>query len=263
MGVPMTMIPKDPRTVRQSPARKLAEELRAKKQGGEVETKKPATKLDGFGGVRGHTGTTPLGLMQQGQPRGGITGANALLGAMTGDLQVQATEGPRLKKTDGGRILTGDVTITHAQDLEVLRGVELLRGDLVIEESGLQGADLSALEGVRAIEGNLGLEGNRSLQDLSALKQLQRLEGNLYVGFNGGLTEASLPSLQKVGGALILEGNEQLAKLDLPNLESVGRYLSVVENPRLTEVSTPALQGVADVEAYDNGADLLSGLPAA
>ena len=147
----MSTISKEHRIHRQpSPARKLAEELRARKQGGETKAE-PKKKLDGFGGVRGHTGPAPLGLMQAGlgAKAGGVTGATALLGAMTGDLQVKASEGPRLKKSGDGLVLTGDVTISAPKDLEILRGVEHLRGELVIEESALGGADLSALEGLR------------------------------------------------------------------------------------------------------------------
>lgn len=225
-----------------------------------------------------------------GQALGGHAGAgqDALslrLGTMTGsDVNSVERHGLRIVHGPAGKIAEGDLSITKASDLDVLKGVVLLRGSLDLSETLLEPKDLLALSSLERVEGGLALEGNAALSSLGALSRLSHVGGNLYLGFNDGLEVTSLPALARVGGALIVEGNAALRELSLPALADVGGYLhlhendaladvrfqalrelggelSILDNPKLLSLDMRALERLGgEIEIVDNGAPVLSGL---
>jgi hypothetical protein len=221
-------------------------------------------------------------------PKKGAGVMNLRLGALTGQgfgAGDKLGRGGRVRSSDHdrGRVVEGDVLVHTADDLKALAGVTVLKGNLEILESAVSAADLNVLRGLRSLEGNLVLEGNRAVESLEALSALERVDGNLYAGHNEALTALSLPTLKQLGGALILEGNLRMSTVDLPALEAVGGYLhlhendelsearfgalssidrelSILDNPKLVLVAMPALSAHDDVEIEANGRDQLDGL---
>jgi hypothetical protein len=252
----------------------------------------PAKGRDRFDGARG---LSPLAQGIAGAPGGGprqghdafsvrlrtLTGIDVWAGSSP----VEQALGARVGHASEGRILEGDVALTKAADLELVRGAVAIRGDLDIAETLLASPDLAALSQLRRVQGSLSLEGNPALTALQGLQGLEQVGKNLYLGFCDGLERVCLPSLREVKGALIVEGNRALTALELPALEQVGGYLhlhenpalegvqfaalrfvgselSVVDNPRLVAVDMRALERVTgDIEMLDNGAEAPRGLP--
>lgn len=201
----------------------------------------------------------------------------------SGSGPAEQARGPRASTTPEGRVLEGDVTLRKAADLELLKGVVALKGDLDISEALV--SDLSALSSLRRVEGSLSVEGSASVTSLDGLGALEEVAGNLYLAFCDGLERVSLPALREVKGAFIVEGNAALAALELPGLEQVGGYLHLHENLALADVSLAALVEVGgelsildnpllvavdmralerlggEIEMLDNGAKALRGLP--
>jgi hypothetical protein len=187
---------------------------------------------------------------------------NLRLGNFSGD-KLGRGSGVRGSESDMGRIVEGDVVVQSAEDLAALQGVTVLKGNLEILESAVTGTDLHVLRGLRSLEGNLVLEGNRAIERLDTLGALERVDGNIYVGHNEALTSLSLPKLQQMSGAFILEGNLRMTHVDLPALEDVGGYLHLHENDELVEARFGALRDVArEVSILDNPKLVLVALPA-
>lgn len=229
-------------------------------------------------------------LAQTGMPQSPGQGALSVrLNTMTGAGATDGAEHRGLRIVHGptGKVAEGDLSVTKASDLDVLKGVVLLRGSLDLSETLLTDKDLLALKSLERVEGSLALEGNVELSAVSALARLSHVGGNLYLGFNDGLEDASLPALTRVDGALVVEGNPGLRELSLPSLLEVGSYLhlhendaltaasfgklrevkgevSLVENPRLGTVDVRSLERLGgDLENADNGGLVLTGLPTA
>lgn len=180
------------------------------------------------------------------------------------------------------KVLTGKIVVESAADLEQLRGVTTIKGDLAIQETAkLSAGACEVLRGLVEVEGRLTLEGNAALTAVDFLSSLERVGSTVYLGFNDAVESVALPKLAHVGGALIVEANARLEKLSLPALTTVARYLDVHENPRLVEIEAPRLQDAqrlsfvdnrrlvkarvgapvkADVELADNGVARLVGL---
>lgn len=180
----------------------------------------------------------------QGPAVGGQGALSVRLGAMTGEFPTTGGErvGLRVGNGPSGRVAEGDLSVRRASDLEVLRGVTLLRGSLDLSETLLEAHDLAALASLAHIDGGLALEGNAALAALDALSALSHVGGNVYLGFNDGLRAVSLPALTHVGGALIVEGNRALEALSLPALAEVASYLHLHENDALSAVDLGALR---------------------
>jgi len=139
------------------------------------------------------------------------------------------------------RAITGQFVVEQASDLARFAGVTRLDGSLSLSECLLGAGDLSALKSLVVVTGGLSIEGARTLTALDGLSSLKSVGGALYVGFDAGLTDLSLPALEHVGRALVVEGNAALTRLALPQLAAVDGYLHVSDCPLLVSVSLPLL----------------------
>lgn len=145
----------------------------------------------------------------------------------------------------GERTWEADARVASRADLEALRGYTRIAGNLHIENSSV--ADLSGLDSLACIDGDLLIRGNRTLQDLRGLDALQYVGGNLTVGDqsagNAALAElAGLGRLTTVEGHVWIQGNPRLADLDeLDHLRFIGDFLGLFDNATLTRVDMPRL----------------------
>jgi hypothetical protein len=106
------------------------------------------------------------------------------------------------------------------------------------------------------IEGSVDINGN-DITDLSGLDTLNSIGGDLIINGNDSLQYLSgLANLNAIGGDLFIGSNEILPDLSgLESLETIGGDLSIVENTALT-----SLYGIENIEAtsidnlhiYDN-----------
>ncbi|MCA9709047.1 MAG: hypothetical protein KDK70_24595 [Myxococcales bacterium] len=110
----------------------------------------------------------------------------------------------------------------------------VLAGHAVIESE----ADLAALDGVRAIEGELQID-KTSFTDLDALGCIEEVGSHLTIFGNTALTDVSgLSSLQRVGGDFIFSDNTALVDFDgAPALTEVGNSLIIHDDDAMTGIS--------------------------
>ncbi len=85
------------------------------------------------------------------------------------------------------------------------------------------------------------------ITNLSGLNQLQAIQGDLWVKNNNSLSNLSgLDNLLEVHGALMLEDNQELINLnDLNALSWVGRDVSIIDNPALSTIN--GLESLNDI----------------
>ncbi len=131
-----------------------------------------------------------------------------------------------------------------------------------IEFSPSNISDLSGLDGLTSIEGNLKIERNGPLSSLTGLENISSVGGNLQIIGNISLTTLTdLSSLSELGGYIDISNNEALSTLQgLEGLNSVNGFLSVFDNNGLEN-----LQGLENIitiggELYIGSNDVLSGL---
>ncbi|WP_437735549.1 leucine-rich repeat domain-containing protein [Sorangium sp. So ce1335] len=146
----------------------------------------------------------------------------------------------------------GSVLVTSQAELEQLRGVTALRGTLEITR---RVTDLSPLECLTTIDGNLTISDNPALRNLDGLRSLEEVAGTIMVSENPLLESvagvavkahtwyvahnASLESLsgfeEVEAGVLWLEANARLANLSaLGNLRQGA--IMLIDNDALTSL---------------------------
>ena len=161
-------------------------------------------------------------------------------------------------------IITGYYIIEDDSDLQQLKGYTTVTGSLIIGPSienldGLENLttigglkisgnrfikDLTALESITSISGDLTIYGNIVLTSLTGLENITSVGGTLRIGYydfgnNPALTSlAGLQNLTSIGGDLGIGGNDALTNLSgLENLASVSGGLSISDNAALTTLS--------------------------
>ena len=112
-------------------------------------------------------------------------------------------------------------------------GPFVIRGDLIVDNR-LGSADLSGLEQLRTIYGDLVVEGS-GLESLAGLDNLEAIHGRLTLRFNGGLTD--ITALSSVGtiGSLLIVGNSLPDLRGLENLQTTDSIF-ILENSRLSSL---------------------------
>jgi|GEM_PF-1910906 len=146
-----------------------------------------------------------------------------------------------------------NVLIEVPDDLQLLLGVGVIKGDLEIAESAVTSGEMALVKDLVSVEGRLAIEGNAIIERLDGFAQLEHLGKGLYVGFNDRLQQLMLPRLKQSDGPLVVEGNAQLKKLSLPSLQVVLGYLHVHENDALETVLAKKLLDVGkEISFVDN-----------
>lgn len=118
-------------------------------------------------------------------------------------------------------------------------------GTLVVRTA----ADLASLTNVNVVTGDVVIENASGFFNLAALSSLVEVQGALLIRTSPSIANISLPNLTRVGDDLALDDLVSLALLSMPSLEHIGDRLYVSRTPELNPVSVRAL--VEQVEARD------------
>ena len=100
--------------------------------------------------------------------------------------------------------------------------------------------------------------GFSNVTDLSSLENVTSIGGNLQIRYNDALTDLSgLENVTSIGDYLIIRGNNELADLSgLENVTSIGGNLRIIDNPALSICAVPPicdyLESGSVSEIYDN-----------
>jgi len=128
-------------------------------------------------------------------------------------------------------------------DLSGINVVTSIEGDLTIDVNPAL-TNLTGLEGLTSIGGSLIIGemyygGNLSLVSLAGLDNLDSIGGSLHIFYNNALTSLTgLDALTTIGGELHINGNNALTSLTgLDNLTFVGGGLTIDGNPALTSLT--------------------------
>jgi hypothetical protein len=151
-----------------------------------------------------------------------------------------------------GWILGGNSSLSSLTGLESLTSVG---GSLEITLSDL--AHLNGLSQLNAVEGDLRLTQNSSLQNLTGLENLVSTGGGIFISDNGLLTNlVGLNNLNSIAGSLIIAYNNALT--GLAGLENIAA--STIANLYIannTSLSTCDVQSICDYLVAPNGTVLI------
>ena len=199
--------------------------------------------VDDGGDVRGGEGPRPRACSPPGDAREHVVRTDAeverletctrLLGSLVVQGEVQDLQGVRWVE-----VIEGDLVVANAVGLESLAPLgrlETVTGSLrITRASSLR--SLQGLEGLRALGGSVNLAQNPSLEDIGALAGVE--------GFGGNFSLEGAPKLTGGGGLAMLSGgiDDLLIKgTALTDLAPLGellevRNLTIESNPGLTSV---------------------------
>jgi hypothetical protein len=132
----------------------------------------------------------------------------------------------------------GDVIINgeNIANLSGLDNVMTIDGDLVIYDNNVL-EDLSGLEGLRIIKGDVKIMNNPQLTDLKGLEYLEEIHGDLLINGNAKLLNlSSLSALTLLDGELTIRANTSLSSLEgLDKLAPASIHgLEIKYNPALS-----------------------------
>ena len=155
----------------------------------------------------------------------------------------------------GGRVLTGIVTVRGEADWDQLAGVHCVDGDLLVvglaSDSMPDLADLGVVTGdvviaanpqltsldglgaIREVGGVYLIQGNDALVGLAGLGSIQRMRSIAVVGNNGMLNLSGLEQLTQFGGGIRITNNAALTDLTgLDNLVRIAGAIAIHSNRR-------------------------------
>ncbi|MFO7615360.1 MAG: leucine-rich repeat protein [Bacteroidales bacterium] len=137
-----------------------------------------------------------------------------------------------------GNVIINGIDIT---DLSGLENVTSIGGNLSIDYN-ISLTTLTGLENLTIIGGTLSIRTNNSLTSLTGLENLTSIGGDLWIRYNNSITTMmGLENIASIGGGLIVHGNDSLTCLTgLENLTvigddlQIGSYYGSSGNPALT-----------------------------
>ena len=147
--------------------------------------------------------------------------------------------------------LSGDLFISGQliNDLSAFVGVEVIQGDLRVEQVLGSSLDLTGFNGLTHVEGSVLVRNTLPLRDLQGLNALQRIGGDLLVEACDSLkTLEGLSALRVVEGDLVI-GNVSMTSIDgLFQLDTIGGNFIVTDADASLPGSLPTLTIPADLD---------------
>ena len=177
-------------------------------------------------------------------------------------------DSPPVEILDPVSSVDGPIVIASSSDLsaflaKITPDSFIVQGNFRI--SGIDHTDLTSLNGLREVQGDLTIDENDFLKSLKGLERVLLVGRNLQVARNVSLENLEgLERVRSIQGDLVLTGNATLASIDhLDWLGRVSGLVSIRDNTLLE--SLLGLRGLATVEGsllIENNASLitLSGL---
>lgn len=135
-------------------------------------------------------------------------------------------------------IYTGDVVLQTQQEVEDFganKYTEVIGNVTIGVTSGSSNiTDLSVLNSLEKISGNLTIQRNANLTEIDSFTNLTALGGNLFISTNGLTSITGFQMLTKISGNLDLTGNNNLTSLvGFNNLSEIGGSIAVNSNNAL------------------------------
>jgi cysteine-rich repeat protein len=159
------------------------------------------------------------------------------------------------EECDDGNTLPGDgcsatcqtepcynVTLTTQAEVNAFDGFTCPNNEITgnLKISGGDITDISGIDGINSIEGDLRIEDNDLLASLAGLPSLTSVGGDLYIAHNPSLPDLTSlsSSINSVGRNLIIFDNQQLTDLNgLGNIATIGSDVRIVNNYSLTSLA--------------------------
>lgn len=161
-----------------------------------------------------------------------------LLSNVEGDLAI--TNNDALLSTDGMRrlraiddrfIVRANPVLLSLGSLDRLTGVAELR-----IESNPMLEDISGLESLGAVNGNVVMSANGQLVDLESLRNLEEVDLSFNLDNNDRLQHVQgLRGLRRVGGSLRIRLNDELQSLAGLDPDEIGGAIDISNNPQLSQ----------------------------
>lgn len=153
------------------------------------------------------------------------------------DGEVASTETVCAPVVSSDRLIEGSVTIQHANDVARLRGIHVITGDLIVEDTW--SLPNVVVPDVRYIGGSVVIRNRRDGRvDLSAVT---RIVGDVSLDPTARISELRLPALESVSGSLLVQSAPSLATISVPVLARVDGGVRIDSCPVLTSLGLPAL----------------------
>lgn len=154
----------------------------------------------------------------------------------------------------GNVISIGGTLSIYSQSLQNLTGLNALRsiaGNLEFTYApALQ--NLGGLSSLQSIGGNLSVSSTPALQNLEGLSTLQSIGGSLNIRNTVLQNFKGLSALQSIGGSLDVRSNQGLTGLNgLNSLKSIGNHLLIAGNGVMTDVN-----GIMSLKSIGGGLDI-------
>ncbi len=164
------------------------------------------------------------------------------------DVDAFAAQYPYCQNLPVSLTIDNDFSLIDLSGLQVITSIE---GDLIME-SNASLRSLVGFENLTNIEGNLTIKSHTQLGSLDPLLSLANVGGDILIQSNSAIKNVNgFESLSAVGGSLTILKNGNLKNLDgLTNLTSISTDLLIQENLRLENID--GLENVTSV-----GNDLL------
>jgi hypothetical protein len=146
----------------------------------------------------------------------------------------------RILKDTAPPVYEGNYNIQDNTDIQYLNGYTTVTGNFTISDHiyNFHNNDvitnLSGLENLTTIGGDLRIWDNNALTSLSSLENLTSIDGNLDIYRNAALTSLSgLENLTSIGGWLRIGRNDALTSLGMTGLQRVDGDFEVTDNQQL------------------------------
>lgn len=138
---------------------------------------------------------------------------------------------------------SGDVHLSNQTEVDAYRvgypNCTQINGSLNIGAPNSNIYDLSGLESINTIMGNLTIIDNNGLTNVHGLDQLLHIEGNVYIRSNQNIANlAGLNKLETVNGDLKFQNNASLVTIGgMQDLISVGADMEISDNEALADLN--------------------------
>lgn len=132
----------------------------------------------------------------------------------------------------------GLITLAADVDLTALESVQEVQGNLNLY--GLGHAEINFLSNINTLGGDLNIGQLQSITDFAGLRGFTTVGGSLIIQQLGKEDLAIVDHIEIIGEDLIIDGNDELNTLftNTPDVRSVGRHLYIMNNNALVELDT-------------------------
>jgi len=156
-----------------------------------------------------------------------------------------------------GNVTIVDIVSSNINDLSPLNNIQTIGGDLLIENCSAI-STLNGLTGLKTVKGDFYIVGNDQLQNLNGFNNLTNVAGNININGNHALIGVGLNNLIELEGKLSIDENDALTSITINGLNMIGGLVSVSENPQLLTIGLSSVSNIGDNLIIHDNASLTS-----